>query len=129
MLIPDTTDRRGPLDTVYVGSESPTWGLHVVADGCEVPWPTHPFGPQPYDRGFHWGSRGTGAEALAWALLYSATRGNGATAGDLYQRYERDVVRDWGRWWVTTRAAILRWIGEQPGHLDGRESADEGGEP
>lgn len=122
------TDRRGPLDTVYVGTRDARYGVVVVGDGMRLAWPQQlksPLEPTTY---FEWGSITPGALGLSYALLLSATRGNRDCATDLFSRFLRLVVSRWDReWFVTTRCQILRWIGEQPGHLEGRESAAEGG--
>ncbi len=120
--------RQCPSNSVYCGVRDPLYGIQVTAEGQTLdPAPSQRVHNHSPD-GFEWGYNGSGPAQLALALLLHATRGNTECAVDLYQRYKSQVVAGWAKvGWVTTRAHILRWIGEQPGHVEGRESAAEGG--
>lgn len=129
MNSPIISTPHDPADSVYTGFVHHCGDVVVYVDGRDL----HPDESLKLRNhsptGFQWGYAGSGPAQLALALLLHATRGNRECAIDLYQRYKRDVVSQWEQsGWVTTRAQILRWIGEQPGHLDGRVSAAEGGE-
>lgn len=117
-----------PFNTIYVGTRSPGHTVRVLADGLSLS-PLESLALRNHSPdGFNWGYGGSGPAQLALALLLHATRGNTECALDLYQRFKFAVVGGWREdTWVTTRAEILQWISEQPGHLEGREWAAEGG--
>lgn len=104
----------GSSNWVYCGKRYSDGTVRVWVNGHELsPARSQAIRNHSPD-GFNWGYCGSGPAQLALALLLHATRNNKECAADLYQTYKRQVVGGFAQdGWVTTRAAILQWIGEQ----------------
>lgn len=129
MTADDLDTGPGPANWIYAGQRDTDGTIRVWVNG-KLLTPARSLALRNHSPdGFEWGYCGSGPAQLALALLLHATRGNQDCALDLYQEFKRQIVatRD-SSGWVLTRAGILRWIGEQPGHLEGRESAQAGGD-
>lgn len=109
--IEDTPGRVGTTEqTVYRGRRDPSAQVgdevEVIVDGESLDYRYDLLSASP--SGFEWGYGGSGPAQLAIAILAHAY--DDAVAGDLYQRFKREVVSELPEEvWTLTKQDLETW--------------------